>query len=284
MRRLIINADDLGLTAGVNRGIIRANQQGVVTSATLMAGGSAFDAAANASRSSGNLAVGCHVVLLDGKPLSEPSKVPTLVEDGQLRRDVITFGLAAIAGRIAPEHIEAEAIAQIRRLQAAGIEVTHVDTHKHSHIFPAVLRPLVRACQACGVKKIRNPFLPARLRDGAAGLQIWKRLAQMRLLGRFRKTFFETISAAGMLTTDGSVGVVATGSLTCAQFERIIAALPEGTWEFVCHPGYNGDDLAAVRTRLRESREIELEILTSARARELIQAANIELISYRELT
>ena len=283
MRRLIINADDFGLTAGINRGILQANQQGVVTSATLMACGAAFDAAVEATRSR-SLALGCHLVLLDGEPISPASDVPTLMEGDGFRRDVMSFGLAAIAKRIAPEHIELEVAAQIRRLQAAGIEVTHVDTHKHSHIFPAVLRPLVRACQACGVRKIRNPFLPSRLRSDGGGLRLWKRLAQLRLLNRFRKNFSETIQAAGMLSTGGSVGVVATGSLKPLHFERILRALPEGTWEFVCHPGYNDGDLARVNTRLRESREIELEIMTSPGSRELIRSENIELISYRELT
>src|SRR5215470_7359017 len=147
-----------------------------------MANGAAFHAATEAARSAKQLGVGCHLVLMDGKPISPASRISTLLEREQFRRDVMTFGLAAISGRIAPEHIETEAIAQIRRLQAAGIEVTHVDTHKHSHIFPAVLEPLVRACQACGVRKIRNPFLPSRLRDGALGFRVWKRLAQMRLL------------------------------------------------------------------------------------------------------
>lgn len=284
MRRLIINADDFGLTAGVNRGILQANQQGVVTSATLMACGAAFNAAVEATRSANGLALGCHLVLLDGDPISPASAIPTLMEADHFRRDVMGFGLAAVAKRIAPEHIEVEVAAQIRRLQAAGIEVTHVDTHKHSHIFPAVLRPLVRACQACGVRKIRNPFLPSRLRSDGGGLRLWKRLAQLRLVNRFRRSFLETVREAGMLTTDGTVGVVATGSLTTALFERILGALPEGTWEFVCHPGYNGDDLARVNTRLRESRQTELEIMTSPRSRELIRSENIELISYRELT
>ena len=284
MRRLIINADDFGLTAGVNRGIIQANQSGVVTSATLMANGAAFHAATEAARSAKQLGVGCHLVLMDGKPISPASQISTLVEREQFRRDVMSFGLAAILGRITPEHIETEAIAQIRRLQAAGIDVTHVDSHKHSHIFPAVLKPLVRACQVCGVRKIRNPFLPDRLRNDRSGLRLWKRLAQMRVLNRFRSTFLDVVNRAGMLTTDGSVGVIATGSLTALYFEQILRALPEGTWEFVCHPGYDGDDLAAVQTRLRKSREIELEILTSPRTREVIRAANIELISYGELT
>ena len=282
MRRLIINADDFGLTPGVNRGIIQAHHRGIVTSATLMANGSAFETASEAARTESNLGVGCHVVLLDGKPVSPPASIPTLMEHGSLRRNLISFALAAIAGRMAPEHIENEAIAQIRRLQSAGVVVTHIDTHKHSHIFPAVLRPLVRACQTCGIRKIRNPFLPSHLRSDGGGAQVWKRLAQLRLLNRFRGTFLETVKKAGMLTTDGSVGVVATGSLSEAHFERILKALPEGAWEFVCHPGHN--DLSAIPTRLRESREVELQILTSARSRELIRSENIELISYRELT
>jgi predicted glycoside hydrolase/deacetylase ChbG (UPF0249 family) len=91
------------------------------------------------------------------------------------------------------------------------------------------------------------------------------------------------VAAAGLVTTDGTVGIVATGALDSELFAAIVSSLPEGTWEFVCHPGYCDEDLRGIRTRLRESRDQELELLTSAAARQAIATAGVELISYRDL-
>ena len=86
-----------------------------------------------------------------------------------------------------------------------------------------------------------------------------------------------------MLTPDGTVGIVATGAMDASLFESIVNSLPEGTWELVCHPGYNDADLGSIRTRLRESRAQELEILTSPEARKILAHSGVRLISYREL-
>jgi predicted glycoside hydrolase/deacetylase ChbG (UPF0249 family) len=87
-----------------------------------------------------------------------------------------------------------------------------------------------------------------------------------------------------MLTTDGTVGIVATGAMDHDLFGSIVESLPEGTWELVCHPGYNDGDLASVRTRLRESRVEELQLLTSREAREIVDRSGVQLISYRDLS
>jgi predicted glycoside hydrolase/deacetylase ChbG (UPF0249 family) len=92
------------------------------------------------------------------------------------------------------------------------------------------------------------------------------------------------VADAEMVTTNGSFGVIGTGALDAKLFRTIIDSIPEGTWEFVCHPGYIDEELAAVRTRLRESREKELAVLTSPEARAAVAARHIELISYSTLT
>ena len=286
MRRLIVNADDFGLTLGVNRAIIEAHTQGVVTSATLMANSAAFDDAVQLAHLHPKLGVGCHLVLVDGSPLLSPSEVSSLVDrrqGNQFRRDISGFAFRALAGRLDENEIEAEATAQIRKLQAAGIQVSHVDTHKHTHLFPAVLRPVLRAAQACGVKAIRNPFGRVAFSLIAGRPQLWKRYGEVKVLNVLSRKFHETIHAAGMVTTDGSLGVVATGALDDRLFQLILENLPEGTWEFVTHPGYNDAALASVHTRLRESRETELRLLTSPGTRELLNQNGIQLVSYRDL-
>ena len=293
MRRLIVNADDFGLTTGVNRAIAEAHEHGIVTSATLMANSQAFAGAVETTKSLGagdTFSVGCHVVLLDGAPLSPPDKVPTLLQSGngsaRFRDSLNDFVIASLRRKLNPEEVEAEASAQIARLQAAGVEPSHFDTHKHAHMFPAILRPLLRAARARGVKAVRNPFgqvWPLPLASLLRTRHVWTRFAQLNVLRNFAKSFRREVEAHGLRTTDGSLGVLATGVLDMALFTAIIESVPDGTWEFVCHPGYSDADLDSVRTRLRQSREQELALLTSPEAKELLRRRGIQLISYHEL-
>src|SRR5579872_4870240 len=162
-RRLIVNADDFGLTQGVNRAIAEGHRNGIVTSTTLMANGAAFVDAVNIARENPTLGVGCHIVLLDGTPLLPAKAIPTLTTDeNNFERNLNRFAWRAARGNIRPHDVRAEAEAQIRKLQSAGIHVMHVDTHKHAHIFADILQPVLDAASACGVRAIRNPFEPRR--------------------------------------------------------------------------------------------------------------------------
>lgn len=296
VRRLIINADDFGLTSGINEGIVAAHEQGIVTSATLMANSQAFDEAAWAARSLANhkarFSTGCHVVLLDGEPLLPADMVPSLMETPiqpgrqTMRRKISDFAIAALTGKVDPVEVEAEATAQMRRLRGAGVELSHFDTHKHAHMFPAVLKPLLRAARTCEVRAVRNPFgrvFPLPLSKLLGNRRLWGRFGEMSLLRRFAGTFAALVREHGLRTTDGSFGVLVTGVLDLELFIAIADAIPDGTWEFVCHPGFNDRDLNDVRTRLRESRALELKVLTSPEARRALERRGVELISYHEL-
>jgi predicted glycoside hydrolase/deacetylase ChbG (UPF0249 family) len=175
--------------------------------------------------------------------------------------------------------IAAEVTAQVKKLQAAGIQVSHLDSHKHTHMFSVVLKSVLRAASDCGIRAMRNPFEPLVF----ASLRHWKRQFQLRLLQSFRSRFREMLAEANVSTPEGCVGIAATGGLSLETFRMLLEKLPEGTWEFVSHPGYNDPDLDKVHTRLRNSRDKELSILTSPDVRDLIQREGIQLISYREL-
>jgi hopanoid biosynthesis associated protein HpnK len=290
VRRLIVNADDLGFTAGVNRAIVEAHTRGIVTSSTLMANGRAFEDAVRLAKTVPRLSVGCHVVLIDGEPVLDSKLLPSITSahsgGARFRDSLKSFAARALAGRLDPGEIEAEAGAQIRKLQSAGISVSHVDTHKHTHLFPAVLRPLLRAARACGVRAIRNPLGPLKpLKSGEllSRPNLWTRYAEVRILRTLAAKFHDAARREGFITPDGTLGIVATGALDEKLFREIAAIVPEGTWEFVCHPGYNDDDLKSAKTRLRESREIELRVLTMPEIHQLLLNHGIELISYRDL-
>jgi hopanoid biosynthesis associated protein HpnK len=290
VRRLVINADDFGLTSGVNRAIVEAHEGGIVTSATLMANGRAFDEAVSLARARPQLGVGCHVVLVDGVPLVRQTATDSLLDprsrtagSPRFREGIGKFAALALLGRVAPDEIEAEVAAQIGKLQASGIAVTHLDSHKHTHMFPSVFRPLLRAAQARGVRAVRNPFERVRSSQLAVRPDLWRRWTEVGILRSLAKQFCEAVRQADMTTPDGTFAIVATGSLDERLLRRMIEHLPEGTWELVCHPGYNDADLQNVRTRLRESREQELRILTLQSTRDLLAANGVEVISYRDL-
>jgi len=257
-----VNADDFGLTAGVNRAIVKLHQVGMLTSTTLMARAEATAEAIRMACATPSLGVGCHVVLVDGDPVLPPHEIPSLV-DAQTGRFYPTLGAflkQLLTGHIRSAEIQAEAAAQILLLQNEGVTLSHIDTHKHVHMFPAVLKPVLRAAAGCGIRSIRNPFEPTWSLRATPGAP-WLRRAEVHLLRQFLPTFFKNVALAGLATTDGAVGVLATGTLDAATVSSLLQNLPEGTWELVTHPGYNDADLAKAHTRLLASRETERDAL-----------------------
>lgn len=297
-----MNADDFGLTVGVNRAIVETHGAGLVSSATLMASGGAFGDAIAAARTAPSLSVGCHVVLVDGTPVSPPGALDTLVairsaEPEKFYSSLSGFAARAMLGGFDRDQLVAEITAQIRKIQSSGIQVTHLDTHKHAHIFPEIQTALLRAARICGVRAIRNPFVAiqgirARWFKKSPGL--WKRYSQVRMLHAFSGQFLQRAKRAGLLTPDGVIGVIETGLAGrggnssepstgySSRLRQTLASLPEGTWELVCHPGYDDADLRAAGTRLIESREEERRLLTSVELRQFLEEQKISVIGYRE--
>ena len=279
MGRLILNADDFGLTAGVNRAIIELHQAGVLTSASLLARASATDEAIELALATPSLGVGCHVVLVDGEPVLRAQNLPTLVDPrtGRFYPTLGAFLKLLLTGRIRTSEIEAETAAQIALLQKRGLRLTHIDTHKHAHMFPAVLRPVLRAARAAGIRSVRNPFEAAWSLRATSGAP-WIRRAQVRLLRLLEPAFRRIVAEEGFTTTDGALGVLVTGTLDSKTVSSLLRNLPEGTWELVTHPGYNDSDLAQAHTRLLASRETERQILLAIAPRD-----DVEFISFTQI-
>lgn len=275
----------MGLTPGVNRAIAEASRSRGITSATLMANSRSFEEAVALARAVPGLKIGCHIVLVDGEPLNR--EVSTLTEGGsRFRTSLKKFAVAALRKELSQQEIQHEAEAQISKIQAAGITLTHVDTHKHTHMFPHVLEPVLAAAKARGIRAIRNPFEPFKVWPKttiAAKPAMWGRAAEVALLRQFSTNFKERVREQGMVTTDGTVGIIATGCLDQHLVQQTLSTLPEGTWELVCHPGYMDSDLQNAGTRLLQSRQVELQALTSEQARQALRQCGIELISYADL-
>lgn len=249
-RFLIVNADDFGFTADVNRGIVEAHRNGILTATTLMANGAAFDNALQLARENPSLDIGCHLVLIGGESVSDsrrllPASVPELVR---------TVGL----GRLS---VHEELAAQLRKLLAAGIRPTHLDTHKHTHLLPAVMAAVAGVSREFGIPWVRKP-LPVPV---LGSLLEWK------------------LRRGGSHTTDHFAGFSLTGRFGTAELVRCLKRLGSGSTEFMCHPGFCEDDLRRAHTRLKESRVRELEALTSPETRRTIEEEQIHLVNYLDL-
>jgi predicted glycoside hydrolase/deacetylase ChbG (UPF0249 family) len=235
LKYLVVNADDFGFTRDVNEGIVHAHRQGILTATTLMATGAAFGHAVELTRENPELDVGVHLVLV-GSP-GYPATVPRLL---------VSLGSIRIYDELAR---------QVGKILDAGIQPTHLDTHKHTHLLPPVLDAMARIAEEFRIPWVRRPF------------------------GPFRREF----TGRGFRTTDHFAGFRMTGRYDAPALARLIRGLPEGSTEFMCHPGFCTEELLAARTRLKESRRRELDALTSPEVRAALEESSVMLARYRDL-
>jgi chitin disaccharide deacetylase len=261
LKQLVVNADDFGFARDVNQGIVEAHCDGILTATTLMATGAAFDDAVRLAKQNPSLDVGCHLVLVGEPPF--PATVAQLVRDVAL-------------GRI---RIYDELAAQVQRILSQGLRPSHLDTHKHTHLLPPVLSAVARISEEFGIPWVRRPF-DFPLVPGGSG---WSVRAVSRSFRTVRGHFERLLARHGCRSTDHFAGFQLTGHVNSASLTDLIRALPEGSTEFMCHPGRCTDELRAAVTRLKESREQELHALTAPEVRAALHEAQVELVSYRDL-
>ena len=259
-RTLIVNADDFGFTRDVNAGIVEAHRNGILTATTLMATGDAFDDAVRLAKETPSLDIGCHLVLV-GAP-GFPVTIPQLI---------VALHRIDIYGELSR---------QVRRIVDAGLNPTHLDTHKHTHLLPPVLEAVARVSEEFRIPWVRRPF-DFPLQPGGVGgaKRAWTSRLMRLMSGRFRTA----LQRHHCRSTDWFAGFKLTGSYGSEDLISVIRALPEGVTEFMCHPGRCGDDLRSARTRLKESREEELRALTDPQVRSALADAGVTLASYRDL-
>lgn len=260
-RKLIVNADDFGFTRDVNQGILEAHRDGILTATTLMATGEAFENAVEIAKEYPSLDIGCHLVLVQSRGF--PASVPQLIR-------------ALFAGKIDPYK---EFAAQVRRILDAGLAPTHLDTHKHTHLLPPVLNAIARISEDFRIPWVRRPFDFPR-QPGSAGIARQIAGGSMILA---RRRFRRVLARHHAKSTDHFAGFKMTGDYDARHLAALIRALPQGSTEFMCHPGICTGELRAANTRLKESREQELRALKSKEVREALSQSLVELTSYRNL-
>ena len=267
-RRLVVNADDFGFTHDVNHGIVEAHTHGILTATTLMGNGAAFEHAVRLAREYPTLDVGCHLVLVQG---------PSLARRGRDLPNTVKQLLQAIALRRLDPYTELKP--QVERILGSGIRPLHLDSHKHTHLWPPVLDAVTRLSAEFGIPWVRRPFdLPL-----VAGAVPWSKKVVSAAVGSLRGQFHRKLARHGCRTTDHFAGFQITGRFRAAELVSLLRAVPPGSTEFMCHPGRCTDELRAASTRLKESREEELEALLAPEVRATLHETGIQLVRYRDL-
>jgi hopanoid biosynthesis associated protein HpnK len=275
---LIVNADDLGLTEGHNRAIVEAHSQGILTSTSLLVSGVAFDDAVERARSVPMLGIGVHLTLLEGVPVLPATEVPDLV-DGRGR-----FGLSytrlfrrVALGQVRLEQVVREWRAQIRKVMATGLPVTHFDSHKHIHMHPQLLEVVLTLADEFGVRRMRLSR-PVNLASGA-------KPALLGILGLWAR---RRAAQRGVRTPDALLGLEFSGQMTTARVLTALSRPWQGTRELMMHPAHPSQALDQLRMEgyrwiARYRFEDERAALCAAEVRTMLGRLGITLVDYGTL-
>jgi predicted glycoside hydrolase/deacetylase ChbG (UPF0249 family) len=287
VKNLIVNADDLGWTEGVNRGIVEAFHRGIVTSTSLLANGAAFAGGVQAAQSAPGLGVGVHLNLTDGPPVADHEAVASLLNNaGEFAGSPESLLLRRARRSLLLEDVENEWDEQIQKVRQAGISPTHLDGHKHVHMLPGLFEIALTLAKRHQIGAIRVSLEASSLRTAlSSGSKknsgmIMKQGVQARGLKLLARDAREQAARAGISTSDYFCGIAQTGQLTREGLMQFMKSLPDGTTELICHPGYADAELQKTPTRLQHSRQTELLILTDTGIRNLVASLGIRLIDY----
>ncbi len=277
MKRLIINADDLGMNAARSHGIFLAFEQGIVRNATLIPNGSHSDQAAKHARER-DLPTGLHLNFTEDFPLSKPDHVSTLLTPGGMFRDRHELKRLLDAGSVEREHIEREARAQIEWMLDTYGQPTHLDSHHHIHIQPFIVPILIPILDRYAIPAVRIPYEPLP----PVGWNITEeQLAKSKAISDMAAAARPLYAANGIRTTDHFRGLAMSGNASKKVLRHILSRLPEGTTELMTHPG----SPAAYGTPfdLDPQRQTEFNMLIDDTMPAQLKGYGIELCSYQDL-
>ena len=278
MKRLIVTADDFGLTLGVNEAVEEGHRRGILTAASLMVTGeAAVDAVARAKRLP-KLGVGLHLVLVDGVPVLPPEQIPDLVGgDGKFSANVLTQGIRIFCWPAARRQLVAEMRAQFEAFRATGLTLDHVNAHHHFHLHPTIQKTLVRLAGEYGIRAVRLPLEPPLASWKAGG----RRLAWLTgfLEGRHARRLRRRLDAAGIAHNDWVFGLGDTGALTPDRVRRYLEDLPDAVSEIYFHPATRRPSVWPANYQCQR----ELEALVDPEAQAVIARRGIEVIPFAAL-
>lgn len=281
MRKLIVNADDFGLSSGVNRAVEHAWKEGILTQASLMAGGEAFDEAVEIAHRNPGLQVGLHLTLVQGRPVLPPEQIPGLVgKDGCFPDNPVAVGMKLFFDPTIRMQLRNEIDAQIQKIRQTGIQLTHIDGHLNIQMHPTVFALLAELMQNYGITSFRTTRerLFENLRYDNSRLA--GKLVERFIFGALSSHAGSTLRYYGITTAVEVKGVLSSGRMTEDYLLAMLDRLQTGTTEVYFHPGCMPDSV--ITRRMPDYRhEEELAALLSPKVRERLQQLEITLTNYR---
>ena len=280
LRYIIINADDFGRHAEINRAVEQGLVYGCLRSATVMPGGAAFAGAIDIARRHEALGLGVHFTLVDGNPILPPSEIPSLVaEDGRFLPDHTALLRRYLKGGVNLEEVRRELAAQLRKVEATGVPISHVDSHQHMHTLPGIIDIVLDLASSARIRAVRAPRTP--LFAGAFG-------GLGQFVGRLGLSTLAQLAAVkahrrGLAVTEHFSGIVAGEAFSEAELLKLIAHLPQGTTEVMMHPGMKNDVLQE-DSGWQHDFEAELAAILSPRVGEALRKAEVEPVNFRHLS
>ena len=277
MKQLIVNADDLGLTPAVNRGVVRAFQDGIVTSASVLVTGSAFEDAVALAQQNPQLDVGLHLALVEERAVLEPDVLPTLVDETQrFPRTSMEFIQRAILGGISWYEVEQEIAAQVALFQKTGLRLSHLNSHQHLHMFPPVFQIVRRLARWMDNVWIRNSAGPWR-KSPDASLGRWAQRLGLNLTSLAARGLHD---GSQPQMPDGLFGFEVSGRLTPSALEQILRRIPHGLYELICHPGEDDADTQTRYSHWGYRWAEELKTLTAPETEAILKEQGITVTSF----
>jgi chitin disaccharide deacetylase len=281
MIKLIVNADDLGIDKGINKGIELAHKNGIVTSTSIIAGGEYFDDAMEILRNNPLLDAGLHFTLVLSKPVAEPAKISSLLKDGFVFRDYwYNFYYALLTKKIKPDEIAIELEAQIHKLLDNGVKPSHLNSHLHLHLLPGVIERVLDAAKKYGIRWIRVPREPFSSRFNSKQL-----IAQKIKFSLYKIVTFNSaakIKRAGFKIPDRCFGLTDTGCMNEYALLSCLERLEPDVNEILVHPGVS-DGRKIIMGINNYGWDEELLALTSEKVKEYIKTKGIVLTNFRSI-
>ena len=233
-RRLVVTADDFGADIAVNEAVEIAHRHGILTAASLMVGAPAADDAVARARTMPSLAIGLHLVLVEGQPILPPARIPLLVDgDGLFRANMAAAGARMFFHPLARRQLEAEITAQFAAFAATGLTLDHVNAHKHFHLHPTIAGLILAIGARHGMRSARVPVEPDSVLRAVEPAGSYPGGSLPRVMARAMRRRFRR---AGIITPDQVFGLRWSGAMTAARLGGLIGRLPEGLTEIYLHP------------------------------------------------
>lgn len=279
LRYIIINADDFGRHVEINRAVEEGLVHGCLRSATVMPGGAAFAGAIDIARRHEELGLGVHFTLVDGHPILPTEEIPSLVgAEGDFLPDHTALLKRYLKGGVNLEEVRRELAAQLQKVEATGIPISHVDSHQHMHTLPGIIDIVLDLAARAGIRAVRTPRTP--LFAGAFG-------GLGQLVGRLGLSALARLAACkahrrGLLTPDHFAGIVAGEAVSEGELLHLIAHLPQGTTEVMMHPG-TANAVLQEDSGWQHDFEAELAAILSPHVGEALRKAEVEPVNFRHL-